>query len=62
MLSSIIEKARKEDVNVFITYYRDYMTKVTCLDEKEMEELTGYDPFSNLSLFHKEKLLITELH
>ena len=45
---AILEKAPKEDVNVFITYARDYQTKVKCLDDEGMSEVMVYDPFANL--------------
>jgi hypothetical protein len=32
LLSAIIEKGRKEDVQVFITYFRDYQTHVNPVD------------------------------
>jgi AAA15 family ATPase/GTPase len=51
LLHSILEKARKDSVNVFITYFRDYQTKVKCLTEKQISELMSYDPFLNLDSF-----------
>ena len=45
---AILEKAPKEDVNVFVTYVRDYQTKVKCLDDEGMSEVMVYDPFANL--------------
>ena len=48
LLLAILEKAPKEDVNVFITYVRDYQTKVKCLNGDEISELMIYDPFGNL--------------
>jgi AAA15 family ATPase/GTPase len=47
-LLSILEKAPKDDVNVFVTYFEDYQTKVKCLNDEEMSELMVYDPFGNL--------------
>ena len=51
LLLSILEKTPKDGVNVFITYYRDYQTKVKRLNDEEMSELMDYDPFANLDLF-----------
>ena len=48
LLLAILEKAPKDDVNVFITYARDYQTKVKCLNDDEISELMTYDPFGNL--------------
>ena len=36
---AILEKAPKDDVNVFITYFEDYQTKVKCLDDEEKSNL-----------------------
>jgi len=51
LLLSILEKAHKNSVNVFITYFRDYQTKVKCLTDEQMSELMDYDPFFNLDSF-----------
>ncbi len=48
LLLAILEKAPKDDVNVFITYVRNYQTKVKCLNDDEISELMTYDPFGNL--------------
>ena len=52
-LLSILEKAPKEDVAIFITYLEDYQTKVKPLSEKEIEEILGMeiDVFFNLDRF-----------
>jgi len=50
-LLPLLEKAPKEDVAVFITYFEDYQTKVKLLSEKEMEEITEIDVFSNIDRF-----------
>lgn len=55
LLLSILEKAKKDAVNVFITYSRDYQTKVKCLSGDEVSELMNYDPFANLDSFIEEK-------
>ena len=55
LLLPILEKASKEDVAVFITYFEDYQTKVKPLSAEEMEEIMEIDVFSNLDRFLKEK-------
>ena len=57
LLLSILEKARKEEVAVFITYFEDYQTKVKCLTDEQLSELMdgGYDPFFNLDSFIEEE-------
>jgi hypothetical protein len=54
LLSAIIEKGRKEDVQVFITYFKDYQTKVKPLTPEEVTELMEADPFFNLDRFVEE--------
>ena len=51
LLSAVIEKGRKEDVQVFITYFKDYQTKVKPLTPDEVVELMEADPFFNLDRF-----------
>ncbi len=55
LLSSIIEKAAKEEVAVFITYFEDYQTKVKPLSAAEMEEIMEIDVFFNLDRFLDKK-------
>jgi hypothetical protein len=55
LLLSILEKAKKDSVNVFITYFKDYQTKVKCLTEEQLSELMDYDPFFNLNSFIEEE-------
>jgi hypothetical protein len=54
LLSAIIEKGRKDDVQVFITYFRDYQTRVRPLTAGEVSELMEADPFFNLDRFIEE--------
>jgi AAA15 family ATPase/GTPase len=54
LLSAIIEKGRKEDVKIFITYFKDYETKVKPLTPDEVSELMEADPFFNLDRFVEE--------
>ncbi|MBN1509868.1 MAG: AAA family ATPase [Sedimentisphaerales bacterium] len=51
LLSAVIEKGRKEDVQVFITYFKDYQTKVKPLTPDEVVQLMEADPFFNLDRF-----------
>jgi len=54
LLSAIIEKARKEDVQVFITYFKDFQTRVKPLTTNQLSELMEADPFFNLDRFIEE--------
>ncbi len=53
LLLSILEKAHKDDIGIFITYFEDYQTKVKLLSEKELEEIMdlGIDVFFNIERF-----------
>jgi AAA15 family ATPase/GTPase len=57
LLLSILEKAHKDDVAIFITYFEDYQTKVKSLSEKELEEIMdmGIDIFFNIERFLEVK-------
>lgn len=55
LLSAIIEKARKEDVQVFITYFKDFQTRVKPLATDQLSELMEADPFFNLDRFIEEE-------
>ena len=50
LLLSILEKAMKNSVNVFITYWDNYETKVKCISDDKLQDLFTYDPFFNLRL------------
>ncbi len=54
LLSAIIEKARKEDVQVFITHLKDFKTRVKPLTANQLSELMEADPFFNLDRFIEE--------
>ncbi len=54
-LLSILEKADKNSVNVFITYFKDYQTKLQQLTNDQISELIDYDPFFNLQSFIDEE-------
>lgn len=53
LLLPIIEKAPKEDIGVFITYFENYQTKVKALSEKELSQVIDLDAsiFFNLDKF-----------
>jgi len=51
LLLAILEKARRDSVNVFVTYYKNYETKIKCLNADQISELMSYDPFFNLDAF-----------
>ncbi|MCU0916528.1 MAG: AAA family ATPase [Planctomycetes bacterium] len=55
LLSAIVEKGRKEDVEVFITYFKDYQTKIKPLTPEEVSELMEADPFFNLDRFVEDE-------
>ena len=55
LLSAIIEKTRKEDVQVFITYFKDFETRVKPLTSDDVVELMEADPFFNLDRFIEEE-------
>lgn len=52
-LEPIIEKAPKEDITIFITYFEDYQTKVKPLSQDEIEDLMHIDVFSNIDKYLK---------
>jgi AAA15 family ATPase/GTPase len=54
LLSAIIEKARKEHVQVFITYFKDFQTWIKPLTANQLSELMEADPFFNLDHFIEE--------
>lgn len=51
MLQAIMEKTDKNDLNVCITYYKDYQTLIYQLTPEQIEEAMNIDPFFNLSQF-----------
>ena len=51
LLSAVIEKAPKDDVQVFVTYFQDYETCVKPLTTEQLGELMEADPFFNLDHF-----------
>ncbi|MGB7789542.1 AAA family ATPase, partial [Methanoregula sp.] len=55
ILRSIIEKAPKEKVNIFVVSIKDYLTQVSKIDSKKVPDLLDSDPFFNLSSFIEEE-------
>jgi AAA15 family ATPase/GTPase len=57
LLMAILEKTPRNAVNVFITYLKDYKTRVKQLTEEEISELMDLeaDPFFNLGYFLDEE-------
>jgi AAA15 family ATPase/GTPase len=53
MLHPFIEKMDYKDLNIFITYYKDYQTHVRALTEEELTDILDYSTnvFFNLSKF-----------
>ena len=45
LLSAVVEKANKNDVGVFITYWENHETKVKMLTGDELSQLMDEDPF-----------------
>jgi len=56
-LLSILEKSKKEDIAVFLTYLKDYQTKVRALRKKEIEEILNseIDLFFNQQIFQEDE-------
>lgn len=54
LLSAVIEKTRQEDVQVFVTYFKNYETRVKPLTSDQLSELMEADPFFNLDRFIEE--------
>jgi hypothetical protein len=48
LLVAVLEKAKKQEVAVFATEYRNYETKVTALTEEQISRLLDADPFLGL--------------
>jgi len=53
LLLSILEKAPEKDVQIFVTYFEDYQTKVKTLSEEQKSEILDLDAsvFFNLQRF-----------
>jgi len=48
LLSAVVEKAKKNDVGVFVTYWEDHETKVKMLTGDELSCLMDADPFLSI--------------
>lgn len=54
LLLAILEKAKKTAVNVFVTYSKNYQTKVKCLSSAQISDLMNFDPFLNINRFFEK--------
>jgi putative AbiEii toxin of type IV toxin-antitoxin system len=54
LLSAVVEKAPANEVAVFVTYYRDYETRVKLLDKDALSRLFEADPFLGIEQFIEE--------
>jgi AAA15 family ATPase/GTPase len=54
LLSAVIEKAPRDNVQIFVTYFEDYETHVKPLTPGQLSELMEADPFFNLDRFIEE--------
>lgn len=54
LLCAILEKADMTDVAVFVTYFRDFETRVKQLTEVQLSEMLGGDPFYMSQRFVEE--------
>lgn len=52
-LASILEKAPKREVAIFVTHMKDYQTKVKLLSQKDIQDIwkRGIDAFFNIDRF-----------
>ena len=53
-LLPILEKADKDEVAVFVTYFEDYQTKVKPLTSEQIQQFGEIDVFSNIDTFLEE--------
>jgi AAA15 family ATPase/GTPase len=54
LLSAIVEKTPVSDLNVFITYKKNYQTRVVSLNSDQIADIMSWDPFLNLKQFIPE--------
>lgn len=59
MLNTLIDSLGDGELNIVLTYYEDYQTKVKVLDSEELSEMQqmGVDVFFNLDRFEGEKVV-----
>lgn len=57
LLSALVEKAKREDVGIFVTYFQNYETKARRLSEKEVREALSLDEsiFFNLDRYTEKQ-------
>ena len=55
LLGAVLEKAKAQEVGVFVTYYRDFETRVRPLTGNEIGEILSGDPFFMIRRFVEEK-------
>ncbi|MFA5295936.1 MAG: AAA family ATPase [Methanoregulaceae archaeon] len=55
LLQAIMEKTTTTDLSVWVTYYRNYQTRVHVLTQNQIEEAMSMDPFFNISAFIPDK-------
>jgi len=54
-LDAVLEKAKKDEVAVFVTYVRDYQTKVKPLSDEQISDIMSQDPFLSLNKLVEEE-------
>ncbi len=52
-LEPVLEKTPKDEIGIFITYFKDYQTKVKQLSQRELGKIMELDVFLNLDRFIK---------
>jgi hypothetical protein len=59
MLNTLIDSLGNDELNVVLTYYEDYQTKIKVLNSEELSEMQqmGVDVFFNLDKFEGEKVV-----
>lgn len=55
LLQATMEKTKIDDINVWVTYYKDYQTKVHRMTSEQIEEAMSMDPFFNISSFIRDE-------
>jgi hypothetical protein len=55
LLTAILEKTSRDSVNLFITYLKNYDTRVRKLKNEEISVLLDSDPFFNANYFLEEE-------
>ena len=55
LLNAVVEKAKKADVCVFLTYFRDYETRVKPVTDDALSKLLDADPFLSIESLLSEE-------